>query len=213
MPTTGGNDRMSLDAARFAKICGLLGSDHDGERAVAARKATEMLRAAGMTWQGVSVGNGTAGAAAGQREEALGNELVRFSVRVVRLTEALDDERRRGNRLQTEINRLTKELAAAKSAAFPLADAAVAAEGAKPKKRKKRRRTAAQEAWAQSHVGATVEPIDASIREAMDEALAGGELQARTIEFFESLLRYAAWTGPQRAAALKTLRWAAGWAP
>ena len=37
-------------ATRLAKVCGLLGSDHDGERASAAYQATKILRAAGMTW-------------------------------------------------------------------------------------------------------------------------------------------------------------------
>lgn len=35
---------------RLAKVCGLLGSDHDGERSAAALKATAILRSAGMTW-------------------------------------------------------------------------------------------------------------------------------------------------------------------
>ena len=37
-------------AAKFAKVCGLLGSDHDGERSTAAYQATKILRANGMTW-------------------------------------------------------------------------------------------------------------------------------------------------------------------
>ena len=40
----------SLDAVRFSKICEMLTSSHDGERAVAAAKATSMLREAGLTW-------------------------------------------------------------------------------------------------------------------------------------------------------------------
>ncbi|MET4698375.1 hypothetical protein ABIE65_001392 [Constrictibacter sp. MBR-5] len=39
------------DRQRLAKICGLLGSDHDGERASAARAATAILLAAGLTWE------------------------------------------------------------------------------------------------------------------------------------------------------------------
>jgi hypothetical protein len=38
------------DADKFARICGMLGSSHDGERAAAARKATEFLQARSMTW-------------------------------------------------------------------------------------------------------------------------------------------------------------------
>jgi len=40
-------------AERLAKLCGLFGSDHDGERAAAARKADELVRAHGLTWRDV----------------------------------------------------------------------------------------------------------------------------------------------------------------
>lgn len=40
-------------ASRLAKVCGLLGSDHDGERAAAAWQATKLLRNAGLTWSDV----------------------------------------------------------------------------------------------------------------------------------------------------------------
>lgn len=38
------------DIQKLARICGLLGSSHHGERAVAAVKASEILRANGLTW-------------------------------------------------------------------------------------------------------------------------------------------------------------------
>lgn len=41
---------------RFQKVCGLLGSAHEGERATAAVKATEMLRVQGLTWADVTAG-------------------------------------------------------------------------------------------------------------------------------------------------------------
>lgn len=46
----------SLDpttATRLAKICGLLGSDQDGERSAAAWQATKLLRSQGLTWTDV----------------------------------------------------------------------------------------------------------------------------------------------------------------
>jgi hypothetical protein len=39
-----------IDMTRFTQICGMLGSDQDGERAAAAFQATKMLRNAGLTW-------------------------------------------------------------------------------------------------------------------------------------------------------------------
>jgi hypothetical protein len=44
-------DRLSAD--RLRKLCGMLGSEHDGERATAAAKADALLRAAGLTWADV----------------------------------------------------------------------------------------------------------------------------------------------------------------
>ena len=38
---------------KLAKICGLLGSDQDGERSAAAHQATQLLRRHGMTWREV----------------------------------------------------------------------------------------------------------------------------------------------------------------
>ena len=38
------------DLTRFIRLAGMLGSDHAGERAVAALKATELLKAHRLTW-------------------------------------------------------------------------------------------------------------------------------------------------------------------
>lgn len=40
-----------LDRDRLVKLLGLLGSDHDGERANAAAAADRLVRAAGLTWR------------------------------------------------------------------------------------------------------------------------------------------------------------------
>jgi hypothetical protein len=40
-----------IDVAKLAKILGMLGSDHDGERAAAALKADHFVRQAGLTWE------------------------------------------------------------------------------------------------------------------------------------------------------------------
>lgn len=42
------------DADKFGKLVGLLGSNHDGERAAAALKATEFLRARQMGWTDIA---------------------------------------------------------------------------------------------------------------------------------------------------------------
>src|SRR3546814_2536756 len=41
---------------RLAKVCGLLGSAHDGERASAAVAATAIIRNAGLTWELIVLG-------------------------------------------------------------------------------------------------------------------------------------------------------------
>jgi len=40
-------------ASRLAKLCGMFGSTHEGERAVAAAKADALVRALGLTWHDV----------------------------------------------------------------------------------------------------------------------------------------------------------------
>ena len=40
----------TLDRERLAKLCGLFGSDHDGERASAAAAADKLVRQAGLRW-------------------------------------------------------------------------------------------------------------------------------------------------------------------
>ena len=37
-------------ADKVAKLCGLFSSDHDGERAAAAAKVDQIIRACGLTW-------------------------------------------------------------------------------------------------------------------------------------------------------------------
>src|SRR5436305_11185773 len=43
----------NLDRDRLVKLCGMLGSDHAGERANAAAAADRMMREAGMRWRDV----------------------------------------------------------------------------------------------------------------------------------------------------------------
>jgi len=43
----------TLDRERLAKLCGLFGSDHPGERANAAAMADSLLRQAGLRWPDV----------------------------------------------------------------------------------------------------------------------------------------------------------------
>ena len=38
---------------RLVRLCGMLGSEHDGERANAARLADRLIRETGLTWEGV----------------------------------------------------------------------------------------------------------------------------------------------------------------
>jgi hypothetical protein len=40
-------------ADKLAKLCGLFGSDHDGERSTAAKKADRLVKECGLTWSEV----------------------------------------------------------------------------------------------------------------------------------------------------------------
>jgi len=45
-----GQSVQDFDLQRFIKLCAMLASSHEGERASAALKASDMLNAAGLTW-------------------------------------------------------------------------------------------------------------------------------------------------------------------
>jgi len=42
-------------AGKLARICGMFGSDHDGERAAAAAMADKLLRQRGLSWQQIII--------------------------------------------------------------------------------------------------------------------------------------------------------------
>ena len=46
-------ERLPLDPDRLVKLLGMLGSDHDGERAAFGLKADQLLRSHGLTWADV----------------------------------------------------------------------------------------------------------------------------------------------------------------
>jgi hypothetical protein len=50
---TGERRVVTFDLPRFMKLCGMLASPNDGERASAAAKVAEMLKAANLTWNDV----------------------------------------------------------------------------------------------------------------------------------------------------------------
>ena len=65
-------------ATKLAKVCGLLGSDHGGERAAAAAAATRILRDHGTTWADlVRAGAGALGTTAPARDATLPQEIAR----------------------------------------------------------------------------------------------------------------------------------------
>lgn len=86
----------ALDLDRFRKVVGLLASDHDGERASAALKATAILTAAGRSWSDVGVG-AMADSNAVMMVQFYANEL--------------ESERSRTTRQCEEITRLKREVA------------------------------------------------------------------------------------------------------
>ena len=48
-------------AARLVKLCGMLGSQHDGERAAAGLKADQLVRDLGLSWSDIIVPSDLAG--------------------------------------------------------------------------------------------------------------------------------------------------------
>ena len=171
-----------MDATRFRKIVGLLGSDQAGERSAAALKATAMLREAGKTWADVGLGDAAATtsrgtAAAGWAQADLWRKL-------------LDDERTRTTNLSNQLQAAQKEIARLMGGKEPSAGMA------NPKKPKPRRIDVEEDA------------LRRNVGEVLDECLEGDlELSARTIEFLASVRDQTTWTEAQRDAVEQTLKW------
>jgi hypothetical protein len=75
-----------IDRARLAKLLGMLGSDHEGERANAARLASEMVRTASTTWKDIVNGGQVAIEAARRllvENDGLREEITRLRTNVV----------------------------------------------------------------------------------------------------------------------------------
>lgn len=91
---------MKADAlSRFRKVCGLLASNHAGERAAAALKATALLEAGGKTWADIGISDAVL--AQGYADAAMVGLYKKF----------LDDERARTTHMAEEIGRLKREVA------------------------------------------------------------------------------------------------------
>ena len=93
-------DDRALD--RLRKVCGLLGSEHDGERAAAALRATAMLRDAGRSWADINFGAPWPSLAAPAHAAAAMAAIYKMT---------LDSERARTTRMAEEITRLKREVA------------------------------------------------------------------------------------------------------
>ena len=92
---------MKLDTIRMAKFCGMLGSEHDGERANAAKMATSLLLGAGMTWSQFLAQKGHQPADTRRLAEA--ERMVAF------YRAALELERARTTRLCEDLERAKKQ--------------------------------------------------------------------------------------------------------
>lgn len=90
----------ALTLARFQKICGMLASDHEGERAAAAVMATRFLKNAGKTWADVGVGVSAVAIAEAHSNAAL----------VDVYKKSLDGERALTTQMAEEITRLRREV-------------------------------------------------------------------------------------------------------
>lgn len=194
-------DAPTLD--RFRKILGLLGSDHDGERAVAALKATAMLKASGATWGDVAIGRQSS--ATQSNDQVQIQYWMRESTRRQML---LEDERKRSRRLFQEIDELKRRLDRMERNRQPeLHEAPVPKKTKKQRRQEKLDRKEAEQADKQknfieekelrSHVDAALEAYDRGQINLSD----------RTEEFLRSVAAQKVWTDRQREAVERTMQW------
>ncbi len=92
--------KAAFDLSRFRKICGLLASNQEGERAAAALKATAILKAGGKTWADIGPVD----------TAALGQKYADAAL-VDLYKKLLDSERARTTDMAEEIGRLKREVA------------------------------------------------------------------------------------------------------
>ena len=92
-----------MDVDRFRKVCGMLGSDHAGERSAAALKATAMLKDAGMTWDQVGIGP-----TRGRHSERA--EIIAWQANADLWKRLLDDERARTTHMANDMLRMKREI-------------------------------------------------------------------------------------------------------
>lgn len=208
-------DGATLD--KFRKVLGLLSSDHDGERATAAFKATEMLKASRLHWGDVQIG--APQASGGEME------LIRLAMENQRLRDLLADAHNASRRLDDKLRNLKREMTKlqqrAAGSARELPDGTVVdADTGEVLGKKKLSKAERKEYYRAQHYEKlresqraereanprTAEPEDAALRESIATALTG-ELPDKTREFLASVKDQKAWTFKQREAIRKTLQW------
>lgn len=187
---------------KFRKICGMLGSEHDGERANAARLASALLKQNGASWNAISIGAGQSSA----------SDVHGLQMQIGYWQMMLKDERERTKRLSSEVDKLKR---LTKTLELRIAEQETGVPVAEQRKREKSEKKARKEARLQEQQRLAQEraanprsemPIDAQLRESIDEALTK-ELPDRTREFLASVKDHKTWTFKQREAIQKTLRW------
>lgn len=190
---------------RFRKLCSLLGSEHEGERATAAKMATTLLKRQGFSWS--QVGVKVMGPA--QMDESVVAEIKSLYTQIGGLRRTLGDRDVRLLKLEGENRALKDALKRAQSV------------GAQPR----RFVSSSDNPFDMSGgdpVAVVEKPVDDGgqtnlfekdlrrrLKEALEQHHSGKiELQARTLEFFVSLSkRRVRWTDNQLAAAERTLGW------
>lgn len=195
-----------MDVSRFQKILGLLGSSHDGERAAAALKASQLLRSAGKSWSDVGLG----GAAQVQRPGAA--ELAQWMSEAAMWRTLCEDERRASRRLQSELDRAKNEIKRLKGL-WPSGGTPPEAVTKKGKRKRAAPPPDDTPPWEEpKQQEADLGDYDATLRERIAMALdahKAGELPLtdRTLEFLTSVAGQLRWSDRQREAVEKTLRW------
>lgn len=172
--------------SKFKKIVGMLGSDHDGERANAARMASAILKQNGLDWSAVAVGKG-------ESSSVNGHSAADWAMMARSFQRLLDDERARTNRLTSDLAAATRRIKALES------HLSVGKPKEPPPKKPPPRAPQPRQS--------SSETTDDDLRDEIDELLAStADLRSR--EFLESVQSQPRWSAKQREAVIKVLRWA-----
>lgn len=194
------------DLARLRKLCGMLSSDAEGERATAARMATDLLKRHGKTWADIGLGGSESGV-----ESVLARKLSVAAAEAIMLRGLLTDAQNGLRLARSQVDDLKRQLKAAHEKSAPRSAADRKTYDAPPPKSDDVPRTRRVGDEQKRRVMPDADNDDAMRAEAKEyvaDAESGVlDIPETTVDFLSNVADREHWTSNQRSAMERTLNW------